>query len=339
MLSRILLISPSFFGYRQRVSEELIRQGYDVECVDDRPREDVTFKSLAKISYKLVDAPIDQYATLIAKKVAEGRFNQVIYLGGMSFCWTRKQFERIRNASNAQFTAYLWDSIANCQRFEASMDLFDRVLSFEPKDCVAYGLELRPLFYSGAYKGLPLEPEDGFEWDACFIGSVHQPSKFHSVLDISRSLKNRGLRVFTWFYMPSRSVAQLRRLTDPVYRGVDFRFDSLTSAEVANVYRRSKCIIDSPQEGQFGLTMRTLETVGAHRKLITANRDVANYDFHNACDVLIWQDENSLADAFFSKPYQPLAEEIYESYSIVEFVRTLLDVNHVYHGYVRKENR
>ena len=338
-MPRILLISPSFFGYRQRVSEELMRQGHAVECMNDRPREDVTFKSLAKISYKLVEGPIDRYATSLARYVADKRFDQVIYMGGMSFCWTRSQFERIRRASGATFTAYLWDSIDNCQRFKDSMDLFDRVLSFEPEDCRQYGLELRPLFYSGVYRGLPLTPEDGFKWDACFIGSVHQPSKFHTVLDIARSLERRGLRVFTWFYMPSRSVEKLRRLTDATYRGVDFRFDSLSADEVADVYAHAKCIIDSPQQGQSGLTMRTLETVGARRKLITANHDAANYDFHANGDVMVWNGEQSLDDDFFAKPFAPLADDVYASYSITEFVRTLLDERHAYHGYDRKENR
>ena len=260
-------------------------------------------------------------------------------MGGMSFCWTRLQFERIRRASGATFTAYLWDSIDNCQRFKDSMDLFDRVLSFEPEDCEAYGLELRPLFYSDAYQGLPLTPGDGFQWDACFIGSVHQPSKFHAVREIAQTLERRGLRVFTWFYMPSRSVEKLRKFTDAAYRGVEFRFDGLPADRVADIYAHSKCIIDSPQQGQSGLTMRTLETVGARRKLITANRDVAHYDFHAGGDVLVWNGTRSMNDGFFSKPFTPLPDDVYDSYSITEFVRTLLDGNHTYHGYDRKENQ
>ncbi|NEG55138.1 CgeB family protein [Bifidobacterium platyrrhinorum] len=338
-MSRILLISPSFFGYRQRVSEELIRQGHAVECMDDRPREDVTFKSLAKISYKLVEGSIDRYATSLARYVADKRFDQVIYMGGMSFCWTRSQFERIRHASDATFTAYLWDSIANCQRFKDSMDLFDRVLSFEPEDCEQYGMELRPLFYSDAYRGLPLTPDDGFQWDACFIGSVHQPSKFHTVLEIARALERHGLRVFTWFYMPSRSVEKLRKLTDATYRGVEFKFEGLPADKVAGVYAHSRCIIDSPQQGQLGLTMRTLETVGARRKLITANHDVAHYDFHANGDVLVWDGTQSVDDEFFARPFHPLPDDVYRSYSIAEFARTLLDDGHTYHGYDRKEHQ
>lgn len=215
---RILLMAPTFFGYRDRVRDELSHLGHDVECVDDRPSESVSFKSLAKISYRLIDRQIAEYAMSLREKVAAGDYDLLLFMGGMSFCFTRDQFSSIKSASNARFVAYLWDAFNNCERFGACRDLFDGIYSFEPSDCERYGLKLRPLFFSGAYDGLPLVPDGGFTYDACFIGSVHQPSKFEAISSICDNLESRGLRVFRFFFMPSKSAAALRRLTNPAYR-------------------------------------------------------------------------------------------------------------------------
>lgn len=330
---RILLMAPTFFGYRDRVRDELSRLGHDVECADDRPSETVSFKSLAKISYRLIDGQIARYAMSLREKVAAGDYDLLLFMGGMSFCFTRDQFSSIKSASNARFVAYLWDAFNNCERFGASRDLFDDIYSFEPSDCERYGLRFRPLFFSGAYDGLPLVPEGGFTYDACFIGSMHQPSKFEAVSSICDNLESQGLRVFRFFFMPSKSAAALRRLTNPAYRNVEFSFESLPAEKVAEVYARSKAIIDSPQAGQRGLTMRTLETIGAHRKLITANPDAALYDFASKGDVAVWHGEGSIPPDFFETPYRILPDGVYRSYSIETFVRTLLGDEPAYEGY------
>lgn len=330
---RILLMAPTFFGYRDRVRDELSRLGHDVECVDDRPSESVSFKSLAKISYRLIDGQIAKYAMSLREKVAAGDYDLLLFMGGMSFCFTRDQFSSIKSASNARFVAYLWDAFNNCERFGASRDLFDDIYSFEPSDCERYGLKLRPLFFSGAYDGLPLVPDGGFTYDACFIGSVHQPSKFEAISSICDNFESRGLRVFRFFFMPSKSAAALRRLTNPAYRGVEFSFESLPAEKVAQIYARSKAIIDSPQAGQRGLTMRTLETIGAHRKLITANPDAVLYDFASKGDVAVWRGEGSVPPDFFETPYRVLPDEVYRGYSIETFVRTLLGDESAYGGY------
>ncbi len=330
---RILLMAPTFFGYRDRVRDELSHLGHDVECVDDRPSESVSFKSLAKISYRLIDRQIAKYAMSLREKVAAGDYDLLLFMGGMSFCFTRDQFSSIKSASNARFVAYLWDAFNNCERFGASRDLFDDIYSFEPSDCERYGLRFRPLFFSGAYDGLPLVPEGGFTYDACFIGSVHQPSKFEAISSICDNLESRGLRVLRFFFMPSKSAAALRRLTNPAYRGVEFSFESLPAEKVAEIYTHSKAIIDSPQAGQRGLTMRTLETIGAHRKLITANPDAVFYDFASKGDVAVWRGEGSIPPDFFETPYRVLPDEVYRGYSIETFVRTLLGDEPAYGGY------
>ncbi|PKD10928.1 hypothetical protein [Bifidobacterium longum] len=330
---QILLVAPSFFGYRERIKNEMMRQGHSVTCVDDRPSENVTFKSLAKISYNLVDYKIEKYVNYLRYVLLSSDYDLVLFMGGMSFCFSRAQFQVIRKACNSRFVAYLWDSFANCQRFGKCFDLFDDVFSFEPVDCKRYNLKFRPLFYSDVYSSLPLVPESGFEYDACFVGSVHQPSKFHMIHGICQDLEAMGKKVFKFFYLPSKSVEFIRKIGNPIYRGVDFQHCSLSALQIAEIYSLSKVIIDSPQSGQFGLTMRTLETVGARRKLITSNSDIVNYDFADNNNVAIWHGRSTIDSMFFDTEYVSLPKKVYESYSIQSFVETLLNGDSEFQGY------
>lgn len=335
-MQKILVLGPSFFGYRDMVATEFRRMGYEVESMSDRPSESTTFKSLGRIDYRLVDSQIASYASRLADKMAGGSYDFLVYLGGMSFCFKRDQFAKIRSKSHAKFVVGLWDAFENCQRLGSCCDLFDEVYSFEPRDCARYNLKLRPLFYSEAYTKLPLVPEDGFKYDACFIGSVHQRSKFHAISKTCTELEERGLKVFKWYYMPSKSVETLRTISDPAYRGIEFKRDTLSQAQVADVYAHSRAIIDSPQAGQTGLTIRTLETLGARRKLITANEDVSHYDFYKYGNVVITGSNSNASNIeadFFDKPYEVLPEDVYESYSLHTFASSLLGLCRPYEGY------
>lgn len=330
---RVLLIAPTFFGYRDLVRDELARLGHEVHSMNDRPSEKIWFKSIAKYGYRYLDRMIARYADQVITEYKNGNYDLVIYMGGMSFCFTREQFQAIRNAGNTPFIAYLWDAFSNCQRFGACSDLFDRVYSFEPQDCKRFNLLLRPLFYSNIYKDIPLEPAQGFEYDACFVGSVHQPSKFYRVSAICDQLEEQGYKVCRYFYMPSYSIELKRKLSDSRYRRCTFQHKVLSPKQVANLYLRSRVVIDSPQRSQLGLTMRTIETLGARRKLITVNTDIQHYDFARYDNILLWQNDTEAIHTFLHKKYNILPQKIYDNYSIEAFVKTLLGEVQEYTGY------
>ncbi|WP_165057060.1 hypothetical protein [Adlercreutzia sp. ZJ176] len=333
-MSKILLLGPSFFGYRDKIAQALIKEGNVVDCFVDRPSESIAFKSAGRVSYRLVEPLVTKHARDLETKLSVGEYDRLVYLSGMSFCFSRRQFSRIRSAApRTKYVAGLWDALGNCQRFGECLDLFDEVYSFEPDDCDRFRLRLRPLFYLDDYARLPLVPEGGFTYDACFIGSVHQASKFEAICKICEELEAQELCVFKYFFIPSRSAELLRKMTYSAYRGARLEHSPLSAEKVAEVYARSRAIIDSPQAGQRGLTIRTLEAVGARRKLITTNPEVLQYDFSRYGDVAVWDRPGSITRDFFSKDYQELPPDVYKSYSITSFAATLLGEGPTYSGY------
>ena len=81
------------------------------------------------------------------------------------------------------------------------------------------------------------------------------------------------------------------------------------------IFKESNCILDAPQAGQTGLTIRTIECLGAKRKMITTNKDIKKYDFYNESNILVFDGKIDKECDFFKNPFIELNEEIYKKYS------------------------
>jgi hypothetical protein len=120
----------------------------------------------------------------------------------------------------------------------------------------------------------------------------------------------------------------LRSLVDPSFRGArtaDFTFVPLKKAEVMALIARARIVVDVERSVQTGLTIRTIEMLGASRKLITTNASIAKADFYcreNVCVI----DRNSpvLDEAFMATAYAPVDQTILARYSLAGWLDEVL---------------
>jgi hypothetical protein len=71
--------------------------------------------------------------------------------------------------------------------------------------------------------------------------------------------------------------------------------------------------------------MRTLEVLGARRKLITTNAEVVHYDFYDPKNILVVDRENlKIPPDFLKSEFRPLPDFIYQKYSLKGFLIELL---------------
>ena len=70
--------------------------------------------------------------------------------------------------------------------------------------------------------------------------------------------------------------------------------------------------------------MRTFESVGSGKKLITTNSEIKKYPFYNPNNIFVIDRNNIQLDvAFFDLPYQDIDSKIYESMSIGGWLQEL----------------
>ncbi len=92
-----------------------------------------------------------------------------------------------------------------------------------------------------------------------------------------------------------------------------------------DLYRKSRIVLDVQKPMQIGQTMRSFEALGSKRKLITTNSDIANYDFYHPDNILIIDRHHPIVPpSFLHSNYTPLPQEIYTSYSLSNWLGSLL---------------
>ena len=115
--------------------------------------------------------------------------------------------------------------------------------------------------------------------------------------------------------MPSKLKYIYHKIFAPEFKELsfsDFQTKKMSSNQVMKVISESQCILDAPQAGQTGLTIRTIECLGAKRKMITTNKDIKKYDFYNDSNILVFEGSIDKNSKFFTTPYVEVREDIYK---------------------------
>lgn len=103
--------------------------------------------------------------------------------------------------------------------------------------------------------------------------------------------------------------------------------DAIGYFDYLDVLKESKVICEFVQDGQIGLTIRTLEALFFHKKLITTNSSIINEDFYNPKNILIIKEQTSDEELrnFLNCPMSAVDVSIiqkYGVYSLLNFLNT-----------------
>ena len=329
-MKQILLIMPSFFDYPAIVQEELKNMGYSVDYFDDRPSKNGFVKAAIRLNSKLIIPYVRRYFNRIMKTISGKKYDFVLMISGMSLSFTPEMISELKKSqSQAKFVLYQWDSIHNYPRIKKIYPYFEKIFSFDDEDCRNNkNMSFLPLFYSRRYEEIGTTIRKDYKYDICFIGTAH-PKKYQFVKQIHEQLLPVYKNQFIYFFFPSRLVYVYRKIKNyKIFRHAkykEFHFTPIKGKEMDELFSESQCILDSPQDGQRGLTMRTIETLGAKRKLITTNANIRNYDFYRPENIYIYDGAIDLDNVFFKSPYLELPKEIYEKYSLRSWLKTVLN--------------
>lgn len=315
---KILLIAPNFFDYEIEIKNELELKGAYVDYLNERPSNSFVTKSLIRLGMKaLIQKNIDDHYKSILENSKQIKYDYVIMVNIEAI--TEKIICELRaKQPEAFFVLYMWDSIKNKKRAFDSLNLFDSVYTFDESDIsLNEKIKFRPLFYINDYKELKIRND--YVYDLCFIGTAHS-DRYHLLEEIKTKAEEYGLNVYFYYYFPSRIFFFFRKLLDKSFRNAsykDFSFNPLKKEQIIDIINQSKCIIDIQHPNQTGLTMRTIEVLGAKRKLITTNDKIKDYDFYNSDNILVLdRKQPELNREFINSSYKLLDHGVYKRYSI-----------------------
>jgi hypothetical protein len=133
---------------------------------------------------------------------------------------------------------------------------------------------------------------------------------------------------YWYLYLQAHWVFYVYRVINPAFRNAtisSFRFNPLSRADVQQIFFKTRAILDIEHPLQTGLTIRTLEALGASRKLITTNNRVKDYDFFCKDNVyVVNRRQATVPEWFLETPYQLLDPLIYDKYSLKGWLDEIL---------------
>ncbi|WP_430412455.1 hypothetical protein [Kordia sp.] len=208
-----------------------------------------------------------------------------------------------------KFIAYYYDSTRRFPRKADIISMFDKVYSYDRLDVEKYNLELLTNYI--------FEESNYQEYKYQFFNISTNDYRFPLLENLASYLKQHkwsyNIQVYNGSEMPAEHVEIITTQK------------SIT--EVAELIQKAKIIVEIQRTEQVGLSFRIFEALGHHKKLITTNKDIVNYDFYHPQNILVVDEHNIEIPAdFVMSPYLEIDEKILSKYKIEHWIQPIFGI-------------
>lgn len=270
---KILYISNIRFHYDQFLVNKLTELGGIVD----------QFDIVVKSSYFKAKLGLQN-----AKTHESNYYNQILNKSNYDYVLVRFGYQleagllrklRLLNP-NAKFINFHWDSLRPEYNYLPIINHFDKVFSFDYKDCRDHArIEYLPLFYIDKYATNNYPDASKKDIDVLFIGGWRSNERYHLIKLTERICRRNNLRFH--YYLQSSYYDQFYSFYKQGIIQKEAHAKRLTHDEILKYFAISKSVIDFPSSFQTGLTIRCFETLAAQLRLITTNVNIISEPFFN----------------------------------------------------------
>ena len=325
-MKKILVISPKFYSYRETIVDQISKNGHEVHFFDERPSNTTLMKIFLRLKLNaLVKNKIKKHYEKILSNISANPYDLILFINVEVL--DKKILKQMREiAPNSEFVLYMWDSAKNKPKFPKLVSLFDRAYSFDRVDADKYGsLMFQPLFYNDEFEGEV--SNTNVAYDISFVGAGHS-DRCKILNEIKKQSTNLDLKLKYYIFFQSKIIYFLQ-----ILKGFNIinnlkdecHFKSISFNEINKIYSESNVVIDISHSKQTGLTMRTIESLGLNQKLITTNKNVADYNFFDEKMIYILDRDNLKLPSldFFSNQHS-YDENLRKEYSLSSWLGVVI---------------
>lgn len=324
----ILFIGPVYFGYEKKIMDVMEAAGGSVDFIRENIDTGSTFQAvLNKLPEEISSINRNNHFIRQIKKLGKNHYDIVFCIRFNFLTEPVMNFLKAKYP-DAKYVLHYWDSCKNLRRGYENSKYFDRVSTFDRMDFLdheAEGWIFRPLFYIPEYQKVGCQ--ENKDIDLLYIATL---SKERAVAykRVHEYAVEHNLSIKALFYI-RKEIYNVQK-SFPEYVGLPdevLRFESIPQEEIISLISRSKVMFDFSHTRQTGLTMRTIECVGACQPMATNNQEIKYYDFYKKSNVFLYEDNLEGLDYFVNKAsYDMLEEDLYEKYSLENWVAEVLGV-------------
>ena len=320
----ILLLAPSFYGYENEIKDKLSLRESKVHYYNVNPPASVgTFIGVLRNFSLPTRWVVECFENRLYSKINSQKYDYVIVICGWAV--TSRLTSQIRRkllAEKGKMILYYWDSFERLKDDHKRWDDFDTIYTFDSHNYREYSDQINflPLFYCDRYWN---KNKDERVFDCMIIGSFRLDR-----LDYVKNIKlaNPNLNIKSFLYSKKWVILFHKILRKKYWRLnlSELEFRKLSSDEVVELYEKCNAVIDIPANHQTGLTIRTFETLAMHKKLITSNENIANYNFYDPNSIYIISEDCKLPNRnWFESPFS-ISDVLIKKYSIDNWLNKLL---------------
>jgi hypothetical protein len=213
----------------------------------------------------------------------------------------------LSNSKNARIVLWYWDPVHRLYLPNLFDDTRCEKWSFDPIDCKAYHMKHNTTFY---FDNIQIPQADTI-YDVCFVGydkgRREDIKKIEHILTIARCKTN--------FYIVDDDAAKRN------YKGA---FPRISYEKVLEHIAESKAILDIIQDGQTGLTIRSMESLFFKKKLITTQVNIKEQDFYHPDNIFVLGvDDIKSISSFLQKTYFEIPKNIVDRYDFTNWLHRL----------------
>ena len=321
----VLFIAPVFYDYHTKIQKALQERGASVTFFPEMEYS-VAFRIIGKLFPGYMELLIKRHHAKILTHAKNMAYDKVFVIRGGFF--TEEFMGSLKKIlPDAEFVLYEWDSLRQ-NNYRHLLPFFDKVKTFDRPDADSLGISYQPLFYTSEYAELRQvveERKDG-QIDLAFIGAFHSDrleivKRFHDLLD------REGLVFKSHLFI--KRIPLLRMLLSGQIKVSDLKYLSTYSLDkygVVEIYRQSNTILDIELNIQSGLSIRTIETVGAGLNLITTNPHVTYEPFFDSTRIqVVDRAELDIDIDFFARSKVRYPYKHYDNYSLENWVEQVFN--------------
>ncbi|WCM43023.1 hypothetical protein MG290_04950 [Flavobacterium sp. CBA20B-1] len=315
---KITIVAFDLWGFNKKIVEHLKNKGAEVNFIDS---------SKIHFTYKSKSQRIKNFfsKTFLNKNIKKNyRHNTVLSLierlemQDVILIVNPDHFrpEIVNNLKlkTRKYIAYNYDSLARNPLPENYLELFDTVFSFDIND-LKKNPRLKPLTnFNYLDKKINDKPQT-----KAFIILLHSLEREVILKRIADNLDEQNITNYEFIVVDpalKNTNKNIIQLENPL--SLDIIYDKMDNSEI---------LIDLVRENQSGLSFRFFEAMALHKKIITNNQAILEYDFYNENNILLIDDNFSkIPSSFLSSSYTKLPENIYEKYTLNTWVKNVFGI-------------
>ena len=206
------------------------------------------------------------------------------------------KYIRIKN-KKCKIILYFWNIVKDNNKKILQDKNITEIWTFDNEDSLKYNIKLNQQFYTKNIT-LPMVKEEN---DVYFLGK--NKGRKQEIQKIEKKLKEYGVKT-KFIVLEENSKKQI------------------SYEEYLKEIQNTKAILDVSEKKQKGLTLRCLEALFLHKKLITTNMDICKFDFYNKNNIfIIGKDDIKDIIKFINSEYYHISEKIINYYDFENWIK------------------